>query len=70
LKAIQSVGLLFHGNVSNNAEGKLPQGGWVEFIYTVLGKCIVLVIEVKAWPLTQDYAAQVMAELEGRVNSN
>ncbi|WAQ92009.1 hypothetical protein PtA15_15A403 [Puccinia triticina] len=72
---IKTILLLFRGKINNDAQGNLPEaasslGGRVEFLYTVLDQCIVMVTEAKRDVITRDDSAQLMVELESAHLSN
>ncbi|OAV94960.1 hypothetical protein, variant [Puccinia triticina 1-1 BBBD Race 1] len=62
------ISSLFSGAVSNDAEGYIAgtasSQGRIESIYTVLGACVNVVLEVKAGGIRNRNFAQMMAELE------
>ncbi|KAA1073112.1 hypothetical protein PGT21_035766 [Puccinia graminis f. sp. tritici] len=61
--------LLFEGKINNNAEGRLPEdgassGARIEFTYTVLDLCMVVIAQSNTEVPTKDDAAQLMVELK------
>ncbi|OAV94959.1 hypothetical protein PTTG_06941 [Puccinia triticina 1-1 BBBD Race 1] len=67
-KILVEISSLFSGAVSNDAEGYIAgtasSQGRIESIYTVLGACVNVVLEVKAGGIRNRNFAQMMAELE------